>query len=249
MTEDRLNPFERGGANYAQNRPVYPLSLLSFLADQCNKHEMAIDVGCGNGQLSRLLATRFRKVIATDPSAEQISNAIPEEGVTYYCEPAESMGTDISNVDLVVAAQAAHWFKLEKFYHEVSRVSKQGTILALVCYGVPEIKGNAGEVFHNFYWGEMHKFWPNERKFVESGYSDIYFPFEEIAMPEIVMEKKWTLSELSGYIDTWSAVQVAIDNNKADIVESFKQALAEQWGNPESLQSVIWPLYGKVTRY
>ncbi|MGH1352130.1 MAG: class I SAM-dependent methyltransferase [Methyloligellaceae bacterium] len=249
MKKERVNPFERGGANYVQNRPTYPLSLLNFLVDQCDQHEKALDVGCGNGQLSCLLATRFHKVFATDPSAEQISNAIPGKGVIYHCEAAERIRIDTLDVDLVVAAQAAHWFNLEKFYTEVSRISRSGTILALICYGVPEIEGKIGETFHNFYWGEIHDHWPEERKHVESGYSDIYFPFKELVMPTFAIEKQWTLFELCGYIDTWSAVQAAVDKNKVAIINSFKNILAKKWGCPTTQHLVKWPLYGKVTRY
>jgi len=67
----RGNPFETGGADYARHRPTYPPALVDFLADHCARTELAVDVGCGNGQLSRLLTARFAKVIATDASADQ----------------------------------------------------------------------------------------------------------------------------------------------------------------------------------
>ena len=43
-------------------------------------------------------------------------------------------------VGLVSAAQAAHWFELPRFYDEVTRVSADGGVIALLCYGVENAK-------------------------------------------------------------------------------------------------------------
>ncbi len=45
------NWFDDGGSSYAQFRPTYPSSLAKYLADSCQTHEKAVDVGCGNGYL------------------------------------------------------------------------------------------------------------------------------------------------------------------------------------------------------
>lgn len=248
MEHKKINPFETGSANYLSSRPVYPQSLVDYLANQCDRHSLALDVGCGNGQLSYLLASRFQKIIATDLSAEQISCAIPQERVIYKCAAAEHISADISDVDLIVAAQSAHWFNLTKFYSEVSRVSRAGTVLALVSYGVPVIEGDVGRIFNEFYWGDLHNLWPREREQVESCYRDIYFPFQEIAMPYIVIERKWTLSDLMGYVDSWSAVQLASEKHHVDIVSSFKEVIAKSWGNPNTSYSITWPINGRITK-
>ena len=168
MTGERRH-FEEGGADYARHRPTYPPALADALADTCAATGHALDVGCGTGQLSALLAARFRQVTATDPSETQIANAAPHPRVAYAIEPAERIGLPDASADLVVAAQAAHWFNLDRFYVEARRVLYPGGALALVSYGVPQLTGPAAERFERFYWQDVHRHWPPGREHVEQG--------------------------------------------------------------------------------
>src|ERR671912_279432 len=70
--------FSAASADYAVYRPTYPSALVDFLAEVSPATELALDCGCGNGQLSVLLAARFTRVIATDASAKQIASAQPQ---------------------------------------------------------------------------------------------------------------------------------------------------------------------------
>jgi ubiquinone/menaquinone biosynthesis C-methylase UbiE len=65
-------------------------------------------------------------VIATDASAKQIGSAEAHPGVEYRCARAEDCGLADGSVDLVVAAQAAHWFDRPAFYGEARRVARPG---------------------------------------------------------------------------------------------------------------------------
>src|SRR3954471_1174634 len=128
--------FSSRAADFAAYRPTYPPELVDYLASVCPTSNLALDCGCGTGQLAVLLADRFKRVIATDASAQQIENAEPRERVTYRVAPAERSGLPDASADLVVAAQAAHWFDQPAFYAEARRVGRPGAILALVTYGV-----------------------------------------------------------------------------------------------------------------
>ena len=59
--------FGAVAASYATYRPHYPAALVGALAAASPGTALAWDAGCGNGQLSVALATRFARVIATDP--------------------------------------------------------------------------------------------------------------------------------------------------------------------------------------
>jgi trans-aconitate methyltransferase len=100
--------FSQVAARYAAYRPHYPAALVDALADRADTRGVAWDVGCGSGQLSVALAKRFARVIATDPSRAQLDAALHHPSVDYRCEPAEA--STVADADLVVAAQAAHWF-------------------------------------------------------------------------------------------------------------------------------------------
>ena len=49
------NWFEEGGRAYARLRPEYPPQIADFLTSIAPDSRLAVDVGCGNGQLTRLL--------------------------------------------------------------------------------------------------------------------------------------------------------------------------------------------------
>lgn len=65
--KDTRNWFDQGGHAYARFRPEYPHELARFLASVSPNTVLAVDVGCGNGQLTGQLATHFDKVLGLDP--------------------------------------------------------------------------------------------------------------------------------------------------------------------------------------
>src|SRR5690606_5690473 len=85
------NWFDRGGLAYARYRPAYPPYLARSLAASSPSRDRAVDVGCGNGQLTAQLADHFDEVIGLDPSPDQIANARPRPGLRYLCAPAEAI--------------------------------------------------------------------------------------------------------------------------------------------------------------
>ena len=57
----------------------------------------------------------FDRVIATDASEKQIANAQSHETVEYRVAPAENSGIGSETIDLIMVAQALHWFDLDRF--------------------------------------------------------------------------------------------------------------------------------------
>src|SRR5690242_3844379 len=126
--------FSTAASEYASYRPTYPKELIDYLASLAPNHNIVWDCGCGTGQMSVLLAERFKRVIATDASAHMIQNAELCENVDYRRMRAEDSDLPDEHVDMVVVAQAVHWFDLSAFYNEVWRVVKPGGIIALIAY-------------------------------------------------------------------------------------------------------------------
>jgi hypothetical protein len=73
-------------------------------------------------------------------------------------------------------------------------------------------------------------YWPKERRIVEDKYQGIPFPFEEVDPPVFKIELNWSLSELVGYLYTWSSVQKFIQKNNSDPVKQVYNYLAAAWG-------------------
>jgi ubiquinone/menaquinone biosynthesis C-methylase UbiE len=134
MTGSFKDHFSRIAGSYATFRPHYPEELFAHLAGLCAQCDLAVDCGTGNGQAAIRLAAHFAKVVAIDPSAEQIAAAIAHERVLYAVVPAERMPVDDKSADLITAAAAAHWFPHDAFHAEVRRVLKPGGIVALWTY-------------------------------------------------------------------------------------------------------------------
>ena len=240
--------FQTGGKGYAQYRPTYPPELAKTLASNCSNHQLAVDVGCGNGQLSTLLADHFKQVIASDISEDQLANAASRPNIHYRHEAAESISIDDNTADLIIAAQAAHWFDLPRFYSEVRRISKPGAILALISYGVPHIEGAANPCFQRFYWQKTTPFWPPERQHVETAYAKLSFPFELLRFPELSIQRDWNFEQLMGYLKTWSATQRAFAEGQSELLNEFGEELATTWGAPETQRRVSWPIAVKLGR-
>ncbi|MCJ2036507.1 class I SAM-dependent methyltransferase [Methylobacterium sp. J-068] len=241
--------FSSHAAGYAAHRPTYPAALVDALAAAAPGRDLALDCGCGTGQLSVLLAARFARVVATDASAQQIANARPHPSVTYRTAPAERSGLPDASADLVTVAQAAHWLDLDAFYAEARRVARPGAILALVTYGVPHVGDAAAEaVVQGFYRDVLGSYWPPERRHVEDGYRGLAFPFAEIATPPLAIAVSWSLGDLIGYTETWSAVRALERAAGRAPMETFLTALAEAWGEPERRRSVRWPLSVRAGR-
>ncbi|XP_078539465.1 putative methyltransferase DDB_G0268948 [Lissotriton helveticus] len=111
--------------------------ILSFLEEKKGKpFDIAVDVGCGTGQSTRILAPYFEKVVGVDMSESQIEEAesvMSASNVSYKIAKAEELPFEDRSLDLVTASVAAHWFELDKFFKEVNRVLKPSGCLAMYC--------------------------------------------------------------------------------------------------------------------
>lgn len=245
MQSDPTRPknwFDQGGRAYAAFRPEYPPALSRFLAEIAPDRRRAIDVGCGNGQLTRQLADHFSSVVGVDPSADQITNAVPHERIEYLCAPAETLPLPDRSVGLITAAQAAHWFDLPAFYAEARRIAVDGAVIALVSYGVLRLAdADLQDRFSRFYWDEIGPYWPPERKLVDTGYADISFPFNERQWPDMAIDRTLVLGDFLGYVSTWSAVRRVKEAGRSDILEDFARDISGMWGDPPT-RAISWPI-------
>lgn len=240
------NWFEDGGESYAQFRPKYPKELAQYLASICANHVKAIDIGCGNGQLTTGLAEVFKSVIGVDPSLDQINHAEKRSNISYLLGSAENIPHECAGADLMTVAQAAHWFDLDIFYKEVRKTAQPSAILALITYGVAELEPSLNERFLKFYYDEIGKYWPPERKLVDEGYRNIPFPFSEQPPPKIDITVEWDLNQFLGYISTWSAVRAMKNQGQEVILSKFGDDITELWGPPTQKRKIKWPLNLRV---
>ncbi|MGZ5254754.1 MAG: class I SAM-dependent methyltransferase, partial [Flavitalea sp.] len=123
--------FSDGSQYYAAFRPGYPTSLAEHVLEFTKERNTAWDCATGNGQAAILFSPYFKKIIATDLSEKQLSNAVKADNINYRVAIAEDSGIENHSIDLVTVAQAYHWFDPLKFEQEVRRVCKPGAVLAV----------------------------------------------------------------------------------------------------------------------
>lgn len=219
---------------------------------------LAWDCATGNGQAAVFLSEYFRQVIASDASKEQIENAQPRKNIRYEVFPAERTTLANNSIDLITIGQALHWFDLNDFYKEAKRVLRKdddgggsGGVIAAWAYGVHSMSPEIDNITRLLYEDILGSYWPKERKIVENKYQDIPFPFQKIDAPVFQIELDWTMSELVGYLYTWSSVQKFIGKNNSDPIKQVYADLVAAWGDKNTWHKrrVVWPIYMRVGRY
>lgn len=242
--------FSTIARTYAAYRPHYPPALVDVLAEAAAPGlEVAWDVGCGNGQLSVALAQRFARVIATDPSQAQLAEATAHPRVEYRATAAERSSLADDSVDLIVAAQAAHWFAWPAFVAECERVGRAHAVLALVSYGILAVEGDdVNALVARYYRDDAGPHWPAGRAHVENGYKDFVLPWPELlAGREVAMTARWTRDELLGYTSTWSATVKLVQVEGDAKVRALHEAVARVWPAGET-RTIRWPLTIRLAR-
>jgi SAM-dependent methyltransferase len=219
--------------------------MFEYLGSLAPSRKLAWDCATGNGQAAVGLASVFDHVIATDASEKQISNAQPHRHIEYHVVPAENSGIKSSTVDLLMVAQALHWFDLDRFYLEARRVLKPNGALAASAYLFAQIEPAIDAVVNRYYSEVVGPFWAPERRLVEN-FAEIPFPFHKIDPPKFEMAVHWDLDHLVGYLGTWSATQRFIAAKGSNPLEQIIDELLDAWGKPQQVRSVIWPLILRV---
>lgn len=220
MMKKTTDVFSTQAKTYKRYRPTYPKELYVEILDLVQNHHYCWDCGTGNGQVAGYLAKHFEKVEATDISENQLKEAVKYDNINYSLQRAEATSFSTNTFDLITCAQAIHWFDFVPFYQEVRRTVKNNGVLAIWGYGLLEIGNPFDELIHHFYLDVIGPYWNDERRHVDSFYSTIDFPFDEIKLlKEYKIEIEMNLFELEGYLNSWSSVQnylKAHDRNPVD---------------------------------
>ena len=228
---------------YAAARPRYPSALFSTIVKLAPSATCAWDCGTGNGQAAISLADHFETVFASDPSAEQIANAVPAGNVHYSVQRAEATTFSHQTFDAVCVAQALHWFKFDEFFTEVRRVAKPGAIFCAWGYDWLRISQDFDRAFQESILDVVAPFWAPQNGILWRGYADVRLPFERILLPPLQIESHWNFHQVMAYVRTWSAVRRCEAKSGLSFLVAAEQRLAPLWGPPEVERLVSMPLH------
>jgi ubiquinone/menaquinone biosynthesis C-methylase UbiE len=116
---------------YERGRPTYPVEAVRWMLGE--QPLTVLELGAGTGKLTRVLAQLGHDVHATDPDPamlQVLEREVP--GVRTAEASAEEIPLGDASVDAVIAAQAFHWFDLDRALPEMARVLRPGGRVCLV---------------------------------------------------------------------------------------------------------------------
>jgi SAM-dependent methyltransferase len=129
-----VNPVASAGfgklaATYERGRPSYPDDAVALLARELGigPGRRVLDLAAGTGKLTRLLVALGADVVALEPvdgmRAQLMENVA---GIEVLDGIAEAVPLDDASVDVVMVAQAFHWFDAPAALAEMARVLRPG---------------------------------------------------------------------------------------------------------------------------
>ena len=137
MTEN-VERFSNRVENYVKYRPGYPHEIVRHLAENCGltRETVIADVGCGPGMSAKMFLENSNRVFGVEPN-----DAMREAAVEYLAEfpgftpikgTSDATTLSDSSVDMIVAAQAFHWFDPVSTRAEFKRIARPGGYIVLI---------------------------------------------------------------------------------------------------------------------
>jgi len=130
--------FEQCADAYEAFRPGYPTELFEHLTTRfrVDNGSVVVDVGAGTGRATWPLADRGCRVYAIEPSAAMCAKGAAlatrfGDRVRFLNGAAEAIPLVPNLADLLISAQAFHWFDPRKALPEAARVLKPNAGIAL----------------------------------------------------------------------------------------------------------------------
>ncbi|KAM0716775.1 hypothetical protein Q7P37_008220 [Cladosporium fusiforme] len=152
VREKTFRNYDKAKGNYyAENRMAYHPSVYATIIEHhtaTGGHlDNVLDLGCGPGLATGELAGHFNHATGLDPSEGMLDAArslnlktSTGEPVRFELSSAEDMaGLEDESIDLITAANAAHWFDMPSFWRRAAQVLKPGGSVALWTSGSPAV--------------------------------------------------------------------------------------------------------------
>jgi len=248
MTTQPFQDFSFARNTYAKFRPDYPDSVFQEVTKRLKgERNLAVDIGAGTGQASIPLTSYFNKVIAIDPSPgmlQQVSS-IPNN-LEFRQGSAEKIDIATSTVDLIVSAQAVHWFDLPLFFAETKRLLRPQGLLALWGYSLCNIDHpECQKIIQEYYWQTLKGYWPPDREKIDNHYKDIIpINYQKVENYLTSMSKEVDIQSFIGYLTTWSGLNEYKKKNpgKEDPLISVQKRMEEALGTNQKF-TLTFPVF------
>lgn len=141
MKEDIKNveKFTGKAKIYNKYRSSYANNCIEDIIKDRNISNQTIiaDIGAGTGKLTEQFLEKGIKVIAVEPNKDMLNMARENlskygELIEFKEEAAEATKIENKSIDIIVVAQAFHWFDKELFKKECKRILKSDGLIAIM---------------------------------------------------------------------------------------------------------------------
>lgn len=228
---------------YVQVRPRYTpdhvTRLLEFYhlhddASSKSRPKLVLDVACGSGQFTNLLADHCDQVIGLDSSSGQISEAKGPPNVSFKVASAYDFGSEIQNesVDIITVAQAVHYFDHHRFFAEVKRCLRPGGVLYLFGHENMNFPDEFGVETTNEYRKLMSEtflqYWPQGVQTLWTHYKEMNLPFEEKQRFDGILSMEYTGESFLHFVQSMSAYaayQTAHPDDHGEVLKPLSIAI------------------------
>ncbi|KAH8893917.1 S-adenosyl-L-methionine-dependent methyltransferase [Thozetella sp. PMI_491] len=209
---------DKQAETYARDRPGYPPALANFIVDHHRntggETGMLLDVGCGPGPATRVVAPLFDVAYGADPGEAMIKTATELGGTTktgvpiefFVCSAEQIDSLPVvkpGSVDMITVATAAHWFEMPKFWAAAAKVLRPGGTVAIWTtysdFNVEaqnEAQAKMLEIFGDFQATlEPHKAGGNKNG--DSGYRNLELPWDNTATAPLFVKESFVRRDLA----------------------------------------------------
>lgn len=171
---DSTTRFSSRVADYVKHRPRYPREILSVFREKMNLTPQSViaDIGSGTGISAELFLENGNTVYGIEPN-EKMRTAAEEQLARFpnfhsLSGAAESTGLADHSCDLILCAQAFHWFDRDKADQEFRRIARPGAFVALMW----NERNRAGSAFLEGYEEILNRYESDYQKVAHDNITD-----------------------------------------------------------------------------
>lgn len=243
---ERAESFGSIAADYDRYRPTYPDELI---VDIAARGEDVLDVGCGTGKASRLMAGRGLHVLGVeiDPAMAEVARG---HGLDVEVGSFESWDDAGRRFDIVTSAQAWHWVDPVAGARKAATVLRPGGSIVLF-WNVTSFASDADERVSAVYREHAPQLSEQQHGGVR-GRIDLYggsladAGFGDLEQREYPWQRAYPRDEFTAMISTHSDVHLLPDDTRAALLDGVGAMIDDELGGTITVEYETHTLFARL---